>query len=101
MPYSQEIVFSLLYYVVGGYRHKVGIGTLPEGGNRSYAEMHAFYEYRGIVDSKKQFTSSAFSMYALADLEGLSSGSVVLTTIYAISRKELRSCGVKLAFALF
>lgn len=47
---------------------------------------------------KKQFTSSPFSMYALADLEGLSSDSVVLTTIYAITRKELRSCGVKLAF---
>ena len=50
---------------------------------------------------KKQFTSSPFSMYALADLGSLSSGSVVLTTIYAITRKELRSCGVKLAFGLF
>ena len=40
-------------------------------------------------------------MYALADLEGLSSDSVVLTTIYAITRKELRLCGVKFAFALF
>jgi hypothetical protein len=53
---------------------------------------------QGLVDSKKQFTSSPFSMYALADLQGLSSDSVVLTTIYAITRKELRSCGVKLAF---
>jgi len=34
---------------------------------------------------KKQFTSSPFSMYALADLEGLPSDSVVLTTIYAIN----------------
>jgi hypothetical protein len=34
--------------LLGGYRHKVGIGTLPEGGNRSYAKMHTFYEYRGL-----------------------------------------------------
>ena len=42
-------------------------------------------QHWGLVDSKKQFTSSALSMYALADMEGLLSGSVVLTTIYAFN----------------